>query len=686
MERVESTELREAVAAPLRSLVRRGVAWCASLLKRVPGLGIAQISVDLLILAFAFELAYLLRFDFSLNAEAIRDRNHQVWYVIALQALSLYLTGINAYIWRYVGLVELKGFVQAALLSMVPVLALRLWAPETLQEYRAPLSIILMDTGLAFGGLLAARVLRRVLYESSEKRRPTGRQATERRFTRTLLLGAGHTGLMAAREIQRHSWRDIEIVGFIDDDRHIRKAVTQGVPILGTTSDLPWLVKKHQIDQVIISIAEVTRREIKRITEICESIPVKVKIIPAMYELLEGTMNVTRIRDVQIEDLLGREPVRLDQDDMRRLLTHRTVLVTGAGGSIGSELARQIARFSPAILLLVERAEFALYNIERELREKWPTLEVVPLIADVGDEERMRMLFSAYEPSIVVHAAAHKHVPLMEINPSEAVKNNVVATDVLARLAGEAGVEVFVLISTDKAVRPRSVMGACKRMAELVIQSHNSQFATRYVAVRFGNVIGSAGSVIPLFHEQIRKGGPVTVTHRDMMRYFMTIPEASQLVLQAAAIGEGGEIFILDMGEPVRILDLALDTIRLSGLRPYEDIDVAFTGLRPGEKLFEELEIKGESITNTRHPKIFIGKIAGLSRAAVLDALEGLAARAKHDQHTEVRSMLNALIPEAELRADQVEPRSSGRPSRPRLLRHSRDRVVTSDLHDAART
>jgi FlaA1/EpsC-like NDP-sugar epimerase len=329
-------------------------------------------------------------------------------------------------------------------------------------------------------------------------------------------------------------------------------------------------------------------------------------------------------------------------------------MVTGAGGSIGSELARQVARFNPSNLLLVERAEFALFNIDRELRESLPGLNIVPLTADVCDENRMRSIFSTYDPHVIVHAAAHKHVPMMESNPTEAVKNNVLGTRLLGEMAGRFGAEAFVLISTDKAVRPTSMMGASKRVAELVIQDLEGRYATRYVAVRFGNVIGSAGSVIPIFREQISKGGPVTVTHPDMVRYFMTIPESVQLVLQAGAMGEGGEIFILDMGEPVSILDLAKDTITLSGLKPYEDIDIVFTGIRPGEKLFEELQTDAESVAKTRHPKIYIGKIAKYPSEEVSSALTELALLAEDGQGNGLRKCLNDLLPEANLEMDGV--------------------------------
>ena len=339
----------------------------------------------------------------------------------------------------------------------------------------------------------------------------------------------------------------------------------------------------------------------------------------------------------------------LDEAQLGQFLAGKRVMVTGAGGSIGSELVRQVARFQPAKILLVERAEFALFEVDGELRRTRPEVEALPLVADVCDEARMRALFGEHAPQIVFHAAAHKHVPMMEANPGEAIKNNVLATRLLGEIAGEHGVETFVMISTDKAVRPTSIMGATKRVAELAVQDLAKRHSTRYLAVRFGNVIGSAGSVVPIFREQIRRGGPVTVTHPEMRRYFMTIPEAAQLVLQAGAIGEGGEIFILDMGEPVRILDLAEEMITLTGLRPYVDMDIVFTGLRPGEKLFEELELSGEQIAKTRHPKIYIGKLNAYPPDEVERALRFLEELAREGDGTAVRKFLNSLLPEANL-------------------------------------
>jgi FlaA1/EpsC-like NDP-sugar epimerase len=604
--------------------------------------------VDISILIGAFHLAYLLRFDFDIPAPDFARELHQLRYVVPLQLLVIVLTGVHAFIWRYIGLAEATTVVRAAVLSAFPLLLLRLTLPVRLVDWSVPLSVIVMDTTFAFGILLGVRVCRRAFYERNE-RRLTALQARDRVKKRVLLIGAGRAGVMVAREIQNRGDLDLQVVGFVDDDPNKQHAVIHGIKVLGATADLRKLVTKLGIDHVVISITEASRREMKGITDICERIPVKARIVPGMYEILQDKVQVSRIRDVQIEDLLGRPSVVLDQRDMQRLLECRTVAITGAGGSIGSELARQVCRFEPSKVLLIERSEFALFNVERELRRTFPALPLLPLLADVGDEARMRSILSMHRPQVIIHAAAHKHVPMMELNPTEAIENNVLATNLLGELAGEFNVEVFALISTDKAVRPTSVMGASKRLAELLIQGLNDRYRTRYVAVRFGNVIGSTGSVVPIFKEQIAKGGPVTVTHPDVTRYFMTIPEAAQLVLQAAAIANGGEIFILDMGEPVRILDIAKDTIRLSGLKPFEDIDIEFTGLRPGEKLFEELEITGEQMIKTRHRKIFVADITGRPRQQLDLAVEQLACLARMGDDVALRLFLNDLLPEARL-------------------------------------
>ena len=607
-----------------------------------------QFALDLAMLVAAFALSYFFRFDFAMPGQEYGHAIIQLPYVVLIQLAALLLTGVYAFVWRYIGMAEVRTFVNAATLSCLPVLLIRLMMPTQFQSLRVPLSIILMDTILAFGGVLGLRVMRRALYEWSRKR-PNGNSENKANKKRVLLIGAGRAGMIAAREILDLADSDLEIRGFVDDDPIKQSSVIQSVKVLGNSSDLPRLVSEHDIDHVVISIAKASRADFRRILDICESIPIKVRVIPGVYEIMQGKVKVSRIRNLEIQDLLGREPVQLDEEQMQRFLVGKTVMVTGAGGSIGSELARQVASFRPGTLLLVERAEFALFDIDRELRKSWPELSQVPLVADVSDRSRMRTIFATYRPDVVLHAAAHKHVPMMEQNAGEAVRNNILATRLLGELAGKFRVEVFVLISTDKAVRPTSIMGASKRVAELVVQDLDREFPTRYVAVRFGNVIGSTGSVIPIFREQILNGGPVTVTHPDMMRYFMTIPEASQLVLQAGTIGKGGEIFILDMGEPVRILDLAKEAITLSGLKPSEDIEIVFTGIRPGEKLFEELEMNEEQLSRTSHPKIFVGKIATYPGQALRDALEELNALAGTGDENQLRRFFNDFLPEARI-------------------------------------
>jgi FlaA1/EpsC-like NDP-sugar epimerase len=614
--------------------------WWAAFLRRP-----MHFVLDGVLLLVVFVFAYALRFEFRIPRLWVDRALIQAPVFVGLQIAALAASGVYAYIWRYVGLAELRGFARGILISLVPIAALRLLRVAPLD---APTSVIIIDGILALVGVVGLRVLRRLVYERFEKS-----AGAPRRKKAILLLGAGRAGVLAAREIGARGDGELEIKGFVDDDDLKVGSVIHGVKVLGTTRDLARLVHQHHIDHIVITIARATRPEMRRILDVCESVPVKARVIPGLLELLQGNVAVSQIRNVEIEDLLGREPVQLDMELVGRFLTQRVVVVTGAGGSIGSELCRQIARFGPRRLLLVEQAEGALFDIDRELRAKFSAVDIVPVIADVTDHERIDRLFARERPDVVVHAAAHKHVPMMEKNPGEAVKNNVVGTRTVAEAAGRHAVAAFVLISTDKAVNPTSVMGATKRLAELSIQALQRRFSeTRFVAVRFGNVLGSAGSVIPIFREQILKGGPVTVTHPDMIRYFMTIPEAAQLVVQAGAMGQGGEIFVLDMGEPVRVLDLAKDMIRLSGLRPGEDIEIAFSGMRPGEKLFEELGTNNEAVEKTHHPKIFIGRIRGTD-VDILDAgVARLLQAAADDDGARVRAELKILIPEALIGAD----------------------------------
>jgi len=622
-----------------------------------------QFALDFVILAAAFVLANALRFDFSWRSPDAAASWTQLPLVVLIQFFALVFAGVYRFIWRYVGIREGRAFLRAALQSAAVLAAIRYFAPDRLAIFRVPLSVIIAATAFAFGGVLAVRVFRRVVYERHRHEEDRRAQSPCEKHA-VLLVGAGQAGVLAAREIFGRGDMDLEVKGFVDDDVRKLGAEIHGIRVLGTTRDIPRLVQAHGVDQVVITIARIRRSEILRLLDLCRSIPVKVRIIPGLYEVLQGKVKVTRIRDVQIEDLLGRDRVQLDEGQIGEFLRGRAVMVTGAGGSIGSELVRQIARYRPSCLLLVERAEFALFSVEREAARLFPEVRVVPLIADVGDEPRLRGIFSEYRPQVVLHAAAHKHVPMMESNPAEAIKNNVGGTRVLGELAGEFGVEAFVLISTDKAVRPTSVMGASKRMAELVVQDLAKRFPTRFLAVRFGNVMGSVGSVVPIFREQIRRGGPVTVTHPEMKRYFMTIPEATQLVLQAGAMGRGGEIFVLDMGKPVRILDIAEQMIALTGLTPYEDMEIVFTGLRPGEKLFEELEMTDEKMEKTRHPRIFIGRLASWPHETVVRAVGELERFARDGRGDAIRERLSGLLPESKLAPHSPEESGPAEPLR----------------------
>ena len=607
----------------------------------------AQFLLDVIILTVAFLLAYLPAINVQLG-EYYRDTTlTQLPFVIFIEFSALFLSGAYSIIWRYISIEDLKVFLRAAVISGIILIALRfLLIYSDFRLWQIPISVILIDLVLGFGGILSLRVLRRFFYELSEKNRVIAKRRRGE-MSPALIIGAGRLGAALVKEMVGRRDADLEVRGFIDDDiRKVRGSVG-GIKVLGTAKDLPRLVEELKIKQVVIAIEQAQGKEIREILDICGMLPVRTQIVPSLDEIATGRVSVSRIRDVEIEDLLGREPVELDDENLHQFLSDKTIMVTGAGGSIGSELVRQIANYGPSRILLVERSEFFLFQIARELTSRLPEVQCIPLIADVCDEPRMREIFEQYSPAVVFHAAAHKHVPLMETNAVEAVKNNVFGTRLVGDLAGEFEADSFVLVSTDKAVNPTSVMGASKRVAEILVQGLDQKYKTHFIAVRFGNVLGSAGSVVPIFREQIRNGEDVTVTHPEMTRYFMTIPEASQLVMQAGALGRGGEIFVLDMGKPVKILDLAEDMIRLSGLTPYEDIDIVFTGIRQGEKLFEELEMTGENLLKTRHPKIFIGKIAKYSRQQVEQLADELSSAVKANSEPQIRRIFGAYLPDS---------------------------------------
>ncbi len=601
-----------------------------------------QVAVDLVVLSVAYWLAFLFRFEFAIPRDWLSVALLNWAGCIGIQYAVLAALGVPRYSWRYISLREILRISVAVAVGTAVLVALRLGLNAAGQWDVIPLGVIGGNFVLAFVGLTGVRATRRLQGEANERRlRDVG---VNRR--RVLLIGAGQAGVRVARELQARPDLGLDAVGFLDDDRAKVGSKIGGLAVLGITSRLAEIAERKRVKRALITIANARGEEIRRITMACKDAGLDTKIIPGLDELVGDRINLSQIRSVAIEDLLGRDQVSLDEPQIEALIRDRSVLVTGAGGSIGSELCRQVARFSPSRLVLVERFENALFEIHREILASHPQLRIEPCVADVCDVNRMVKIFENAKPYVVFHAAAHKHVPMMEHNPGEAIKNNVGGTQNVANLADRFGVTQFVLISTDKAVNPSSVMGATKRLAETLCQARPRTSKTRFVTVRFGNVLGSNGSVIPIFKEQIANGGPVKVTHPEMQRYFMTIPEAAQLVMQAGAMGQGGEIFILDMGRPVKIVDLARDLITLSGLRPDEDIKIVFTGIRPGEKLFEELSTNSESADKTKHPKIFIGRIHSRSWEGISTDIGVMLATCDTASAEELRLSLRRLVPE----------------------------------------
>ncbi|WP_139892114.1 nucleoside-diphosphate sugar epimerase/dehydratase [Bacillus sp. D386] len=514
--------------------------------------------------------------------------------------------------WEYASVRELIAIVKAVSFSILTTSVIQLIVFQDV--YVRALGITWMLHILLIGGSrFSWRVIRDRYISTSD--------ATKKR---TLIIGAGAAGTMVARQLLHKVDSDLLPVAFIDDDSNKQRLEFHGLPVVGDTSFIPMAVALHEIEVIIIAIPSLSKGEIKRIYEECSKTMVKVQIMPMIEEIMSGNVSVTQFRDVEVEDLLGREPIQLDISSISEYVEGKTILVTGAGGSIGSEICRQICKFTPAKLLLLGHGENSIYLIDMELRKQYgDSIEIIPIIADIQDRNRIFDVMDEYKPDVIYHAAAHKHVPLMEYNPREAVKNNILGTQNVAEAADTFGIGTFVMISTDKAVNPPNVMGATKRFAEMIIQNLAKESKTKFVAVRFGNVLGSRGSVIPLFKKQIQAGGPITVTHPDITRYFMTIPEASRLVIQAGALARGGEIFVLDMGEPVKIVDLAKNLITLSGYS-VDEIGIQFSGLRPGEKMYEELLNENEVQKDHVFPKIFIGKAQPMDKRELYEVIESL--------------------------------------------------------------
>ncbi|RCW47893.1 polysaccharide biosynthesis protein [Paenibacillus prosopidis] len=589
--------------------------------------------VDICIIWVAIATSYLFRFDG--NIPPLYESQMLVFAFVTTVICGVSLAFFRMYrrMWQYASIGEIVELVKAIVIGI----ALTYIATYLLHGVRVPLSITsrTLEIMLLFMG--GSRFLWRLIRVNRTKKAEL--------TNNVLVVGAGDCGALIAKEMMtNNSFSGNRLVGFVDDDPYKRNMQVVGLPVLGDRTKIEEMVCTHQIHDIIIAMPSVKRTNISDIINICKLTGAKVKIIPSINDLITGHLAVETLRNVEVEDLLGRDPVKIDLEGIADYVSDKVVLVTGAGGSIGSELSRQIASFNPSRLLLLGHGENSIYTIEMELRSKYPQVQLETVIADIQDRSRMDDVFNRFRPQVVFHAAAHKHVPLMERNPSEAVKNNVFGTKNVADCADKYKVERFVMISSDKAVNPSSIMGATKRIAEMYIQSINTISETQFVAVRFGNVLGSRGSVIPRFKEQIAAGGPVTVTHPDMVRYFMTIPEAVQLVIQAGSFAKGGEIFILDMGQPVRILDLAQDLIRLSGYEPNVDIEINFSGMREGEKLFEELLTDEEAVTSTQHERIYIGKPQQINRAE-LELQFKRFEKVLGESQSSVRDVIEHLVP-----------------------------------------
>ena len=544
--------------------------------------------------------------------------------------LHLYAIPLSAF-----GILEAMRVAGGAALLLLLDVAYTLLVPSALPDWRFAVLLagfLLLLTG--FGRV--AKRLYRLLHHAILLRNASGE--------RTIIVGAGDAGSMILREIHTSENLSLHPVFFVDDNKTLHNTYIGGVRVAGSTGDIPMLCERYAIKRIIIAIPSAAKSEIKRIHDICLKTRCKVEILPGIYQFVNGQVSVSALREVDVEDLLGREQTRVDLASVIGYIEGRTVLVTGGGGSIGSELCRQIAAHAPRRLILLDIYENSVYDIEQELRRHYPDLSLVTLIASVRDAGKIDRIFEEYRPEIVFHAAAHKHVPLMETSPAEAIKNNVFGTCNVVKAADRTGVLRFVMISTDKAVNPTNIMGASKRICEMVVQTAARHSKTEFAAVRFGNVLGSNGSVIPLFRRQIAEGGPVTLTHKDIIRYFMTIPEAVSLVLQAGAYAKGGEIFVLDMGEPVRIYDLACNLIRLSGLTPGVDIEIRVTGLRPGEKLYEERLMAEEGLAKTANDSISIGRPLEIDEAHLADVLARLRTAAECDA-PDLRALVGELVP-----------------------------------------
>ena len=594
--------------------------------------------VDIFLITLSGFLSLYIRYDFRFSNMDMRYVDYEIWYLpvnLAVTLLLFVLFKLYRSVWRFASSTELLNVIGACSASIVLQIV-----GMSILNMRMPVSYYLMKYVLLIVGVGMVRFAYRILRMLQEKRLFGERDTMKN----TMIIGGGEAGAMIIKEFQNSQYLNQRICCVIDDNAAKQGKYLRGIKIMGGREDICRLAQELKIDEIIVAIPSAPQSEVRDILNICKETDCELKVLPGLYQMIKGEVSISKLRKVEIEDLLGREPIRVQLDEIMGYVAGKVVLVTGGGGSIGSELCRQVAAHEPKQLIIFDIYENNAYDIQQELKDRFPELNLVVLIGSVRNTHRINGIFEKYRPDIVYHAAAHKHVPLMEDSPNEAIKNNVFGTYKTAMAADKYGAKRFVLISTDKAVNPTNIMGASKRICEMIIQMMNQHSSTDFVAVRFGNVLGSNGSVIPLFKKQIEKGGPVTVTHPDIIRYFMTIPEAVSLVLQAGALAKGGEIFVLDMGEPVKILDLATNLIRLSGYKPYEDIDIEFTGLRPGEKLYEELLMSEEGLQETPNKLIHIGKPIVFDEEKFRRQLAELKETADHDSDA-IKQLVQKIVP-----------------------------------------
>lgn len=571
---------------------------------------------DVLAVVLAGVMALLLRFELKFSGipkEYLNLCLKYIWMVVFTTLIVFYFFRLYNSLWTYAGAMELVNIILACGMSAVLQMGIYVLIDE-----RMPRSYYVLYAGVLVVLVFSSRYFYRGF------RSVINRLINEKNYARVMVVGAGAAGNILIREMVSSAWITKKVICVVDDAKEKNGSYIHGVKVMGNRYHIPKLVKEYSIKEIIIAMPSASDVEIKEILDICKETGCELKRLPGIYQLVNGDVSVAKLKDVDVNDLLGRKPIEVDLSSIMNYVSDKIVMVTGGGGSIGSELCRQIAEYNPKKLIVVDIYENTTYDIQNELRHNFPKLDLIVLIASVRNTKRINSIFEKYRPDIVYHAAAHKHVPLMETSPNEAVKNNVLGTWKVVQAADKWRTKRFVMISTDKAVNPTNIMGATKRICEMIIQTYNNRSETEFVAVRFGNVLGSNGSVIPLFKKQIDQGGPITVTHPDITRYFMTIPEAVSLVLQAGAYAKGGEIFILDMGEPVKIVDLARNLILLSGHRPNEDVKIEFTGLRPGEKLYEEMLMAEEGMQDTENKRIHIGKPIKMDEDAFLMQLEEL--------------------------------------------------------------